>query len=181
MIAMAPDLQPTLNGKTIRIRRLWASDWPDLFAAASDPKIWEIHPQPDRYKETVFRDFFETGLSAGALAFVVQGSDAVVGSSRYHAFDPQAREIEIGWTFLIPRLWGGGANREIKFLMLSHAFTFADTVLFCIGEKNLRSCRAMEKIGGVGRPQLQNRPPMGPHVIYEITKTGFASNPYWRD
>jgi RimJ/RimL family protein N-acetyltransferase len=178
---MPPDLQPTLTGKKILIRPLRETDWPELFAAASDPKIWEVHPAPHRYQEKVFRDFFDGAMRSGsAFAFVERDSGAVVGSSRYHGFKPESGEIEIGWTFLVRRLWGGGVNREIKRLMLAHAFTFVDTVVFFVGETNWRSRRAMEKIGGVPRPQMESRPPMGPHVIYEITKAGFAANPFWQ-
>ena len=118
--------------------------------------------------------------TGSAFAFVERESGKIVGSSRYHDLKPESSEIEIGWTFLIRRLWGGGVNREIKRLMLDHAFTFVDTVVFWVGETNGRSQRAMEKIGGVRRPELQSRPPMGPHVIYEITKTAFAADPFWQ-
>jgi RimJ/RimL family protein N-acetyltransferase len=179
---MPPDLQPNLTGETILIRPLLASDWTELFAAASDPKIWEVHPARDRYREEVFRDFFDVALRSGsAFTFIERSSGAVVGSSRYHGFDPQNSEIEIGWTFLVRRLWGTGANREIKRLMLAHAFGFVDTVVFWVGDANGRSQRAMEKIGGVRRRDVQSRPPMGPHLIYEITKPGFAANLYWRE
>jgi RimJ/RimL family protein N-acetyltransferase len=181
-IALAPDLQPTLTGKTVLIRPLQATDWPALFAAASDPKIWEVHPARDRYQEKVFRDFFDAAMRSGsAFAFVERQSGTVIGSSRYHDLKPESSEIEIGWTFLVRRLWGGDTNREIKRLMLGHAFTFVDKVVFWVGETNGRSQRAMEKIGGVRRPQLQSRPPLGPHAVYEITKAGFAANPLWRD
>ena len=179
---MTPDLQPRLSGKHIRIRPLFASDWLELSHAASDPKIWDAHPEPDRWKDAVFRKFFDGALQSGsALVFVDVSSEALIGSSRYHDYQPARGEIEIGWTFLTRPYWGGGANREIKRLMLTHAFTFADTVLFWIGEQNIRSRKAMEKIGGVARPALQPRGTMGPHVIYEITKDNFASNPYWRN
>jgi len=45
--------------------------------------------------------------------------------------------------------WGGVYNREMKQLMLRHAFRFVNSVIFMVGAKNLRSQRAMEKIGGV--------------------------------
>lgn len=179
---MGPDLQPTLTGKTIRIRPLFASDWLELSAAAADPKIWEGHPQPTRYQEKVFRAFFDSGIaSGGALAFMDRARNALIGSSRYLDYQPERGEIDIGSTFLTRAYWGTGANREIKRLMLAHAFTFADTVLFRIGEKNARSRRAMEKIGGVARPEPQHYPHYGPHLVYEITKANFTGNAYWRD
>ena len=53
-----------------------------------------------------------------------------MGSSRYGAFNPDRREIEIGWTFLGKDYWGKQFNAESKTLMIGHAFTFVDTVLF---------------------------------------------------
>jgi len=162
---MVPNLQPTLVGKTVLIRPLEARDWPRLFAAASDPKIWETHPVSVRYQEKVFREYFDGAMrSCSAFVFVERSSEA----------------IEIGWTFLVRRLWGGDANRQIKQLMLEYAFTFVDTVVFLVGEHNWRSQRAMEKIGGVRRPQLESRPSTGgPHVVFEITKSKFNANEFW--
>ena len=174
-IAAPPDLQPTLVGETILIRPLRSEDWPEMFAAASDPLIWEVHPARDRYKQDVFRQFFDGALdSKSAFAFVERATGALIGSSRYHGYDPERGEIEIGWTFLVRAHWGGVANREIKRLMLTHAFTFVDTVIFWVGESNGRSKRAMEKIGGKRRDSLVLRSSVpGPHVVFEITKAGF--------
>ena len=174
-IAAPPDLQPTLSGETILIRPLRSEDWPELFAAASDPLIWEVHPARDRYKQDVFRQFFDGALdSKSAFAFVERVTGALIGSSRYHGYDPERSEIEIGWTFLVRAHWGGDTNRQIKRLMLAHAFTFVDTVVFWVGESNWRSQRAMEKIGGERREGVVSRPSVpGAHVVFEITKAGF--------
>jgi RimJ/RimL family protein N-acetyltransferase len=146
-----------------------------MFAAASDPLIWELHPAHDRYKEPVFRQFFDSAMDGGsAFAFVERATNAIIGSSRYYGHNPERSEIEIGWTFLVRKYWGGAANREVKRLMLSHAFTFVDTVIFWVGETNARSRRAMEKIGGRQRPGLFSRPPHNdPHVVFEITRETF--------
>ena len=109
----------------------------------------------NRYTEPVFRAFFDGALgSRSAFAFVDRESGKIIGSSRYHGYDPQLSEIEIGWTFLARAYWGGSYNAEVKKLMLDHAFTFVDTVVFWVGETNWRSQRAMEKIGGVRREGL---------------------------
>lgn len=169
------DLQPTLTGETVLIRPLRTEDWAAMFAAAADPLIWELHPAWDRYKEPVFRQFFESAMDCNsAFAFVERATGSIIGSSRYYGYDAQRSEIEIGWTFLVRKHWGGMTNREIKRLMLSHAFTFVDTVIFWVGETNIRSQRAMEKIGGTRRPGLFSRPPFSePHVVFEITRDGF--------
>jgi RimJ/RimL family protein N-acetyltransferase len=143
-----------------------------MFSAAADPDVWAVHPVRDRYREPVFREFFEGALACGsAFSFVDRQTSRVVGSSRYHGYDPDAGEIE--WTFLARSHWGGSYNAEVKKLMLDHAFTFVPTVVFWVGETNWRSQRAMEKIGGVRRAGLFSRSLNGvphQHVIYEIDR-----------
>ncbi|WP_291699943.1 GNAT family N-acetyltransferase [Bradyrhizobium sp.] len=172
-----PDLQPTLIGPTVTIRPIAANDWTELFAAGSDPAIWELHPARDRYTEPEFRKFFDGALRS-KMAFVVadRESGALIGSSRYHGYEPAFGEIEVGWTFLVRKHWGGATNRELKRLMLDHAFAFASTVVFWVGEQNFRSQRAMEKIGGLRRAGVFTRELTGadkPYFIYEITRSAY--------
>jgi RimJ/RimL family protein N-acetyltransferase len=146
---MTFDLQPTLRGDLLHLRPLRQDDYDALFAVASDPLIWEQHPVPDRYKPEVFEDFFKIAMaSGGALAVIDNQTGHIIGSSRYANLKPEKSEIEIGWTFLARAFWGGVYNREMKQLMLRHAFQFVRHVVFLIGPRNLRSRRAMEKIGG---------------------------------
>jgi RimJ/RimL family protein N-acetyltransferase len=170
-----PDLQPTLAGETVIIRPLRGEDWDEMFAAASDPAIWALHPARDRYTEPVFRQYFDGAIAShSAFAFIARASGRIIGSSRYHGHDAERGEIEIGWTFLTRDHWGGATNREIKRLMLAHAFTFVDTVVFWVGETNFRSQRAMEKIGARRREGLAQRPSSGgAHVVFEIGKRDF--------
>jgi len=166
------ELQPTLSGERVIVRPVAAADWQGMFAAAADPKIWELHPESDRYKEDVFRQYFDAALASGsAFSFVHQDSGEIIGSCRFYGYDSVASEIEIGWTFLSREYWGGSYNAEIKKLLLDHAFTFVDTVVFWVGETNIRSRRAVEKIGGVLRPGVHYREVAGaaPYVVYEIS------------
>ena len=142
------NLQPTLKGDLIELRPLEAQDFDALFSATSDPKIWEQHPENDRYQRQVFQRFFDGALeSKGAFAIIERKSGRIIGSSRYCNLDLTKREVEVGWTFLEREFWGGTYNHELKRLMLDHAFRFVDRVLFVVGEKNVRSQKALEKIG----------------------------------
>jgi RimJ/RimL family protein N-acetyltransferase len=144
------ELQPTLDGQLVRLRPLREEDWDALFAVASDPLIWEQHPESDRYKEEVFRRYFRGAVeSGGAFAVLDAKTGAIIGSTRFHGFDSTKSEIEIGWTFLARAYWGGAYNREMKELLLRHAFQFVENVVFLVGPQNFRSQRAVEKIGGV--------------------------------
>ena len=144
------DLQPTLRGELLELRPLSAEDFADLYAAASDPLIWEQHPASDRYREDVFREFFRGALESGG-AFVVldRRNGRCIGSTRFLCYDEENSEVEIGYTFLARSHWGGRYNGEMKRLMLEHAFRFVRSVVFLVGPENHRSQRAVEKIGGV--------------------------------
>ncbi|MGC4000964.1 MAG: GNAT family N-acetyltransferase [Anaeromyxobacter sp.] len=142
--------QPRLEGARLLLRPLVEADVEPLAAAAADPAIWALHPEPDRWQRPIFERFFRSGIdSRGALLVLERATGAVLGSSRFTRHDPAARSVEIGYTFLVTRCWGTGLNRELKGLMLAHAFRHVDRVEFVVGERNLRSRRAMEKLGGV--------------------------------
>jgi N-acetyltransferase len=171
---MSFDFQPTLKGELLELRPLRAEDFHDLYAVALDPLIWEQHPLRDRYKEEVFKGFFREALESGAALIAIDSKDGqVIGSSRFHGYDEETSEIEIGWTFLARSHWGGAYNREMKRLMLQHAFKFVKCVIFLIGPQNVRSQRAIEKIGGF---RVGSRPDGGGResFVYQITASTFA-------
>lgn len=171
---MTVELQPTLQGTLLELRPIRADDWDALFAVASDPQIWEQHPASDRYQEPVFREFFREALATqSAFVVVDRATRHIIGSSRYHRYNPAAREIEIGWTFLARDYWGGRYNGEMKQLMLDHAFQFVDRVIFLIGANNRRSRLAVERIGAVLLPThpLANTE----RVVYGITRPQTAA------
>lgn len=170
------DRQPELSGPRLFLRPLRSDDWDALHAVASDRLIWELHPAHDRWQEPVFRAFFDDALAqGGALVVVDQGR--VIGSSRFQNYDADRGEVEIGWTFLARSHWGGAFNREMKRLMLDHAFACVDNVVFVVGADNLRSRRAMEKIGGILIERTSERAMAGQrtrHVTYNISKSAYA-------
>jgi RimJ/RimL family protein N-acetyltransferase len=168
-------LQPHLVGEWVEVRPLQPKDWQELFAVASDPLIWEQHPAYDRYKEEVFREFFQGALdSRGAFAVMDHNTQEIIGSSRYCDLDVERGEVEIGWTFLARSHWGGKYNGELKQLMLDHAFRFVKSVIFVVGENNVRSRKAVEKIGGVLRDERRTSTHSGrtvTSVVYEIQRS----------
>lgn len=162
------DLQPHLVGELVELRPMRADDFDDLYPVASDPLIWEQHPRRDRWQEAVFRAFFDQGLaSGGALVAIDRATGRLIGSSRFHLHDDEPDAIEIGWTFLARSHWGGRYNREMKRLMLRHAFRFVPRVFFLVGTSNGRSQRAMEKIGAV-RDGVRTIEGGLPHFVYRI-------------
>jgi len=143
------DHQPHLLGPTLRLGPLTEADLEALWQVSSDPLVWALHPDPSRAERGGFERFFANALASGGALIVSENTTGqVIGSSRYYEWDPEHREVAIGYTFLARRHWGGAANAEMKRLMLDHAFRWADRVWFHVASSNLRSRRAMEKIGG---------------------------------
>ena len=169
------DLQPILKGELLELRPLRSEDFHDLYAVAADPLIWEQHPDKDRYKEEVFKEFFRGALeSGGAFIAIDSKTDKIIGSSRFRGYDEEKNEVEIGWTFLARSHWGGVYNREMKQLMLRHAFRFVGSIIFAVGLQNFRSQRAVEKIGGVrvgSRTDAIGRK----SLVYRLTRPSFPS------
>ncbi|GAA2909224.1 hypothetical protein Acy02nite_88780 [Actinoplanes cyaneus] len=146
---MTFDLQPALSGDLVGVRPLLATDFEALYQVASDPLIWAQHPATDRYERGVFQEFFAQSLSSGGALAVTSPAGHVIGSSRFHGYDPQRSEVEIGWTFLSRAYWGGQTNGQLKALMRDHAFGFVERIVFLVAPDNWRSQRALVKVGAV--------------------------------
>jgi N-acetyltransferase len=167
------DAQPVLQGERLELRPLRAEDWQALYAVASDWLIWEQHPARNRYEIEVFRTFFDEALAGGgALVVIDRANGLIVGSSRFHGYDEAKSEVEIGWTFLARLYWGGVYNGEMKRLMLEHAFRFVDSVIFVIGPQNLRSQKAVLKLGAV-RTDETAPGSGGDSLVFRLTKATF--------
>ena len=179
------DYQPILCDGAVSLRPMRAEDWQALYAVARDPAIWAAHPAADRWQEAPFHGYFASCLaSGGALVIEDAATQAVLGLSRYDRARAEMGEIEIGWTFLARDRWGGPTNAAVKRLMIAHALATFDWAIFCIGENNLRSRRALEKIGGTLLPRhidaLINASLIR-HVIYAMDRTAFANGPLMRE
>ena len=176
-----PDFQPTLTSTAVILRPLRADDWDALYAVAADPAIWALHPAHDRWQEPVFRAFFAEALaSGGALAAIDPATGEVIGASRFDTGRAGPGEVEIGWTFLARAYWGGAVNGACKALMVGHALTDYERVIFLIGDTNLRSRRAIEKLGAVLTDRVDTAEMAGAevrHVVYAVDRAAFAAGP----
>lgn len=177
---MTFDLQPRIANRWIKLEPLEPGDFEALHAIASDPLIWEQHPNPNRHQRDVFATYFKGAIeSGGAFRVIDHASGALIGSSRFYDLDLVQGVVAIGYTFITRDHWGGRYNRALKTLMLEHAFKYLERVIFHVGVNNGRSRKAMEKLGAVhigeaamsyyGEPALQN-------VVYQIERTAWREN-----
>lgn len=151
------DLQPTLDSELVSIRPLERRDLEPLYNVAKDPMIWAQHPCK-RYLRTEFEIFFEESIeSKAALIILDKLTKEIIGSSRFKPVLGFSNGVEIGWTFLSRKYWGGKYNKEVKDLMINHAFNFVDNIIFYVDKSNLRSQKAVEKLKGLKREESEYR------------------------
>jgi RimJ/RimL family protein N-acetyltransferase len=172
------DPQPVLRGPSLLLRPLTEADREPLWQVARDPLIWEQHPDKTRSTPEGFARFFLSSLeSRSALVVIDHRSGRMIGSSRYYDWEPQKRELAIGYTFLARDYWGGPANSEMKRLMIGHAAKWAGRIWFHVGSGNLRSRRAMEKLGA--RVMFEGQRPLNGAPVdfhyYALETAGFVA------
>lgn len=149
------NLQPTLENEFIRLQPLQQNDFERLYAVASDPLIWEQHPNKDRYKREAFQTYFEGAMeSKGALLVIDTITGEVAGSSRFYDCNEAEKSLLIGYTFIARKYWGKTYNPAMKALMIDHAFQYVDNILFHIGANNTRSQIAIGRVGAVKQKEI---------------------------
>lgn len=142
------NLQPILKDDLVVLYPLQTTDFEELYKVASDPLVWEQHPNKDRYKREVFQNFFDGAMeSKGAFKIVDTVNNETIGSTRFYDLDINNKSVLIGYTFYGRKYWGSSYNPKVKKLMMDYAFQFVDTIYFHIGANNIRSQKAIERLG----------------------------------
>jgi N-acetyltransferase len=173
------DIQPILENEQLILSPLQEADFEALYLAASDPKIWEQHPNKDRWKKDVFNNYFNGAiLSKGAFTITDKSSGSMIGCTRFYDYNSAEKSILIGYTFYTTSCWGKGINPSVKALMLDYIFEFVSTVYFHIGAENIRSQVAISRLGAEKIAEQEvayfgEAPKL--NYVYRITATAWAS------
>ncbi len=173
------ELQPHLENNNILLRALAESDFENLYNIASDPMIWEQHPNQNRYQKEVFKIYFEGAIqSNGAFLIIEKSTNEIIGCSRFYDFNDSEKSVFIGYTFIGKKFWGRNFNTQIKSMMINHAFQFVDTIHFHIGSKNTRSQIAINRLGAIKIEEVAVAYYGEPEVInfkYKIEKANWTN------
>jgi RimJ/RimL family protein N-acetyltransferase len=175
------ELQPQLENDLVRVTPLKQDDFETLYNVASDPLIWEQHPNKYRYKREAFENYFRGAIESGGafLVFDVKTGQPV-GCSRFYEYNQDKSSIAIGYTFLARSHWGTTYNKALKELMLDHSFKFVDNVFFHVGAINVRSQKAIERLGAKKVDEIEMEyygEPKKLNYIYRISKTEWT---HWK-
>lgn len=145
-----------LNGISVDLIPLEKEHFEELFVAASDKKLWQLIPIDCSEKETFYATY-QSALTerdkGKQYPFVIvdKASNKLIGSTRFFEIYPDDRKLEIGWTWITQPFWGTVVNLESKLLLLTFCFETlkANRVQLKTKDNNIRSRKAIEKIGGV--------------------------------
>lgn len=160
------NLQVPLEGKLVRMIPSKEEHFEALYQVAADPAVWALHPEKNRSERDVFRKYFAGALeSGGAYTVYSIQTGEVVGCTRYNGLTTNS--VEIGYTFVGSKFFGKGHNTEMKQLMIVHAFKSVEKIHFYIGEENVRSRRAVEKLGAKYVQRMKRKPLVG-EIYYAV-------------
>jgi len=156
-----------LENEIVLLLPLQNKDFEDLFLVASDKEIWVQHPQNDRWKKEIFRDYFESAIQSNSAYLIKEKiNNEIIGCTRFYNYTPST-SIHIGYTFLAKKYWGGKYNLSVKSLMINFAFKNLNSIFFDVGSLNIRSRKAVEKIGAT----LFNEDLVKNKCTYKLDKT----------
>jgi RimJ/RimL family protein N-acetyltransferase len=176
---MALNTQPVLETDELLLSPLLQEDLEALYQVASDPAIWEQHPNKNRWKREDFTIFFEGAMaSKGAFKIIDKRTGNIIGSSRFYDYNEKENSIFIGYTFYATACWGKGINRAVKILMLQYAFKTVQQVLFHVGAQNIRSQVAMSRIGAIKTGEetvAYFGEPVRHNFVYRISKNDWPA------
>jgi RimJ/RimL family protein N-acetyltransferase len=158
-------LEPVaLSGRLVRLEPLTHVHVEVLARVGLEPEIWRWNPRPPLANREDMARYVDHALAQQALGFalpfatIARASGRVVGSTRFHSFEPAQRRLEIGYTWLAPWAQRSGINTEAKYLMLRHAFETlrCSRVEFKTDALNARSRAAILRIGATEEGTLRH-------------------------
>src|SRR5436190_147980 len=145
-----------LRGQQIDLLPVEEKHFDELFKAASDKRIWEFYTGDWSVYETFLRVYKGTLAQrekGNEYPFVIfhKPSQKIIGSTRFLDIVPYDKRLEIGGTWLMPEYWATSINFDCKLALLTFAFETlkAKRVQLKTQHDNIRSRKAIEKIGGV--------------------------------
>ncbi len=159
-----------LAGQHIYLQELREENIPELKVLAYDARLWEFtkslminetfDAQFERYITIALSSNGDSTFSVGLQkAFVIfrKADDAIIGMTRFYGLDEKQKRVDIGYTWYIPEVWGLVHNKECKLLLLQYVFEVLNfnRAGFHVAHVNIRSQKAVEKIGGVKEGMLR--------------------------
>ena len=154
-----------LKGTHIYLELLEEHHLPHLRILANDARIWDltktllINDTFDQQFDSYIKAALDPRNTGMQVSFVMRDAvtDVIMGMTRYYRIEPFHKRLDIGYTWYIPEYWGKVHNKECKLLLMQYAFETLgyQRVEFEVAHQNLRSQKAVLKIGGIKEAVLR--------------------------
>jgi len=154
-----------LRGTYVYLEHLHPDHVARLKVLAKDSRLWEytktllVNETFDDQFDKYIGAALDTGNTGGQSSFVIFSTDTdeIIGSTRFYRMEPAHKRLSIGYTWYVPQVWGQPHNKECKLLLLQYAFETLgyQRVEFEVAHQNLRSQKAVEKLGAVKEAVLR--------------------------
>ena len=154
-----------LHGSYVYLQLFTAEHTATLRLLATDERIWEFTKafSINNTFDKQFDDYINTAMDKNAMggqqAFVIKQTkdDAIIGMTRLYEINVKDKRAAIGYTWYMPAVWGMVHNKECKLLLLQYIFETAgfNRAAFHVAHQNIRSQKAVQKIGGVWEGELR--------------------------
>jgi RimJ/RimL family protein N-acetyltransferase len=154
-----------LQGQHVYLETLQPEHTGILKSLARDARLWEytktllVNETFDEQFERYMQAAFDERATCGQHSFVIRQTtdNTIIGMTRFYKIEPAHKRLSIGFTWYVPGVWGQVHNKECKLLLLQYAFEEAQfqRVEFEVAHQNIRSQKAVLKIGGVPEGRLR--------------------------
>lgn len=154
-----------LRGQHVFLETLRPEHMGVLKSLAHDARLWEytktlvLNETFDQQFQSYMQTAFDNRATGGQHSFVIRSAhdNAILGMTRFYKIEPAHKRLSIGYTWYVPAVWGKVHNKECKLLLLQYAFEEArfQRVEFEVAHQNIRSQKAVKKIGGTEEGRLR--------------------------
>lgn len=152
-----------LKGKEVTLLSMKVDHLPELLKNSREVSIWRylsINGMDEQIFVAHYKKAIESREVNNEFIFAIfhNATSSIIGSTRYMDMQSEHNKLEIGWTWINPIFWGTQINAEVKYLLLCFAFEKLNAirVQFKTNEENIRSQRAIEKLGATKEGLLRN-------------------------
>lgn len=153
-----------LEGNRVKLIPLVMDHAEELWESAKNEDLWQHYTFRRMENFDKFKDFLAGSLKEAetgrgfTFTIIDKAFGKMRGGTSFLDIQPASRSLEIGRTWLAKELHGTGLNAECKFLLLRYCFEEMKLirVFFKTDSNNIRSQKAMEKIGAKFEGVLRN-------------------------
>jgi N-acetyltransferase len=173
-----------LQGYSIRLAPVDHSHLNQLSLWSAEEDIWRYMTFAHLVSKDELQAWIDTAIDANErgtemnFAIIDESSQSAIGTTSFYRVVPEHKRLELGKIWLGAPYRRTHINTAAKYLLLSHAFEtlLANRVELNTDARNLRSQRAMERLGAVRDGVLRSHTIMRDGFVRDTMSYSFTIN-----